>query len=259
MMIDVGNPNTIPEEIKNAISDYIGKLPADTISRIKGYTVNYRSDVRCAIEKYMMAHNAPELYDKVLACLNTSSLRCFHATKIENEQCILNHGLKINDWEEYSVILNNALNHTGVSKSAVAEAMNCVKHEYERKYGDKPGELCFFVPMSAVYSEDYAGYDQFCQNVGGELARWPLKAKMPDVFNMLQSIGKQVIIEFELPFSDIVDYDKDIIAYQFVVYFAGLILWGKEYPIEFDSKTYYNVLPTQIIKIHYYDREVNYE
>lgn len=255
-MIDVSDPNTIPGEIKSAVFDYIGKLPPDTVSRIKSYPVNYRSDVRCAIEKYMMAYNAPELYDKVLACLNTSSLRCFHATKIENEQCILNHGLIINDWEEYSVILCNALNHAGVSKSAITEAMNCVKHEYERKYYNKPGELCFFVPMSAIYSEESICYDQFCLNVGGELARWPLKAKMPDVFNMLKSVGKQVIIEFELPFSDIVDHDKNTIAYQFVVYFAGLILWGKEFPIEFDSKTYFNVSPTQIIKIHYYDREV---
>lgn len=258
-MIDVTQSGTFPPEIEALFLRYVDRFPHDIITEITSQNVENNTDVRCAIERYLNSFHAEALYKEMLSCFNGTSIRCFHATKILDESDIQNRGLIVNSWDQYSALLKKALHQTELTEPVIKEAIHCVKYEYQRKYrySQKP-QLCFFTPIRVANGGESVGYDQFCQNVGGELARGALKDKMSNAYNALKSIGIPVIVEFELPFSDIADYRKESIAYCFVTYYSAKKFWGIEYPIEFDGSTEKDASPSQIIKIHRY-REVDYE
>lgn len=258
-MIDITQSGTFPPEIEALFLRYVDKLPSDIIAEITSKNAENSTDVRCAIEKYLAPFPAEALYQEMLTCFNRTNICCFHATKILSESDIQNRGLIVNSWDQYSVVLKAALHKAELAEPVIKEALHCVEHEYQRKYcyHQKP-QLCFFTPISAADGGESAGYDQFCQNVGGELARWALRDKMPNAYKALKSIGIPAIVEFELPFSDIADYQKESIVYCFVIHYSAKKFWGIECPIEFDGATEKDVLPSQIIKIHRY-REVDYE
>lgn len=258
-MIDVEHPETIPSGIQEAVFEYIEKLPAELLSEIKNHNIDNFFDVFCAIEHYVGIYKTPELYSRVISCLLQNSIRCFHATKVLNEHDVRKKGLIVNDWNRYSATLETALRTSEIPEDKILAAMQSVQHEYDRKYKGMQPQVYFFAPMSSAYSEDGAGYDQFCQNVGGELARWALKDNMPDVYLVLKNMGKAIVVEFELPFSSIENYDVNSIAFQFIAYYAGILLWGKKFQVEFDNKTYLDIAPSQIVQIHEYDRSIDYE
>lgn len=258
-MINVERITTIPSEIQRSVAKYINTLPAEVLSEIKSRNVNHDNDVRCAVERYMTAYKAPGLYGEISSCLQQHSIQCFHATRVLNKRDILNCGLIANDWNRYSMLLKATLETLGVPEDEITKALQCVWHEYRSKFLEPRPQICFFTPMNLICSEDVASYDQFCQNIGGELARRPLSVEMPEVYQVFKQAGYPIVVEFDLPFSDIADYDIDRIIYCFVTYYAGIAIWGKEYPIEFDGSTKGDVAPSRILKIHDYCREVDYE
>lgn len=258
-MIDVTKPETIPSEIEDIFFQYVGSFPSDIILEITNRKVENSTDIRCAIEKYLAPFHAEKLYKELLTCFNRTSIRCFHATKILLERSIRDNGLMVNNWERYSVLLEAALHQAELTEPVIKEAIRCVEDEYQRKYcfSNEP-QLCFFTPLSAADGGESAGYDQFCQSVGGELARWALKRKMPNVYEALKPIGTPVIVEFELPFCSIMDHQKERLVYCFVTHYSAKKFWGMSCPIEFDGTTQRDVLPSQIIQIHQW-QEVDYE
>ena len=72
----------------------------------------------------------------------------------------------------------------------IQKAVDIVKSEYNRKYAgyDRKAQVCFFTNMSMLEGE-YAAYDQFCESIGGELARWALKDKYTDLYKPLKENG----------------------------------------------------------------------
>ena len=134
-----------------------------------------------------------------------------------------------------------------------------VKGEYNRKYAghDRKAQVCFFTNMS-MFEGEYAAYDQFCESIGGELARWALKDKYPNLYKPLKENGKSCIVKFKLPYANIADYEKDSTAYQFVIYYAGVYFWNKEYDIEFDGNTQFDVPPEDILDIIDYNKDIDY-
>lgn len=262
MMIEADNPKTFPEELRRAVEDFIAELPPDSITKIFEYKIEYGSDVRCAIEDYMSPFRAmaEPLYKTVLECLEQHSIKCFHATKVLNESQIWNNGLKANDWEGYSAALAQTLRTLGVDDAAARDAIDCVQREHVRKFDARKekSELCFFGSMSLLNDGESPGYDQFCESIGGELARWALEKTMPEVFQVLKENGKQVVVEFELPFSEITHHQKDIIAYQFICHFAAKHFWKFDYAVKFDGMTQADVPPQRILEVEPYTKEVDY-
>lgn len=59
----------------------------------------------------------------------------------------------------------------------------------------------------------HAGYEQFCENIGGELARDALKNEYPQLYEYLRANGKAFLVKFKIPFSNIKDYNQDSIIY----------------------------------------------
>ena len=258
-MIDVTQSETFPPEIEDIFLQYVNRFSLNIVSEITSQNVENITDVRCAIEKYLAPFHAEALYKEILLCFNRHSICCFHATKILSEQSIWDKGLLTNEWEQYSNLLKDVLCQTELSEPIIDEALCYVEQEYQRKYCFSPKpQLYFFTPISAVDGGDSAGYDQFCQNVGGELARWSLMNKMPNVYKTLKAIGIPVIVEFELSFSDIANFQKESISYCFVTYYSAKKFWKMDCPVIFDGSTEKGILSSQIIKILRY-KEVDYE
>lgn len=257
MLIDSENPSTYPFEMQGAVYHYIAKRLSSIENQIKKAPLQYDIDVRCAIEDYLRPFKADELYQKLYEIMSDKEIVCYHATKVYDCDQILKSGLQTNDWERYSASIRETLFTLEISN--IDEVINRIHKEYERKYsitGRQP-QLCFFSGMHLADGGDSAGYDQFCENIGGELARWALRDTMPEVFNTLKNNGVQVIIKFKLPFWDIVDYQKESILYQFISYHAAKYFWNWDYTVEFDGITSKDVAPDQILEIIEYSKEVS--
>lgn len=117
----------------------------------------------------------------------------------------------------------------------------------------------FFSSLDLVDGGNFAGYDQYCQNIGGELARWALADTLPEACQILKRNGSQLIVKFSLPFRDIATYQQDTILYQFVCYYAAKYFWGWDYAVQYDGITYKDVAPNHILELIEYGKEVDYE
>lgn len=183
----------------------------------------------------------------------------FHATRVLCEDDIKINGLLTNERTRYLDYLYRAFQHTNLSEISINRAIHNVENEYDRKYTERKSVLCFFAPMSLAESSGIAGYDKYCANIGGELAEWGLKENQHDVYEALRKIGIPVIVEFRMPFEQITDYAQEKIIYQFILYYAGQLFWNKKFPMQLEGMTENDVAASEIIAVHHYNKEVDYE
>ena len=126
-----------------------------------------------------------------------------------------------------------------------------IKKKYDWKYpshGREP-QLCFYSDIGLLSEDMHAGYEQFCENIGGELARDALKNEYPQLYEYLRANGKAFLVKFKIPFSNIKDYNQDSIIYQFVSYYAGKYFWNYDYEIQFDGNADKGIPATNIIEL----------
>lgn len=241
MIIDVNNPATFPTEIENLVFNYIDEMPSDAISQLN----NIENGVTDGSPKYYFDKiGAPSLYDSILPLFKGCSLRCYHATRVLDEKTILNNGLLLNDWNNYSVILREALELTAIPETDIENAITLAKKEQERKTQDIPPVICFY---SSSFMDCIP--ETFCCNVGGEIARWALEDKMPDVFEKLKNIGTPVVVECALPLDDIEWPWIEEIVYFIVYFYAEKKLWNRNYTIKFEGRIKRNIKPSEIVRI----------
>ena len=107
----------------------------------------------------------------------------------------------------------------------------------------------FLFKRRTVKYDTTAGYEQFCENIGGELARDALKIDYPQIYRYLRENGDAILVKFKIPFIDIKSYDKDSSVYRFVAYFAGKYFWNYNYEIHFDGNTDKDIEPNNILEI----------
>lgn len=257
MLIDVSNPNTIPEEVGKFILAHFSTLPLRNVEEIKGRKIEYVKDVRCAIEKYYKPYKDEVFYNELIEILKKHELMCFHATRMYSFEKVEKEGLKTNEWSNYSDNLRCVYEAIGMDEKMIDKALDAVQKEYKRKYEnyERNSQLCFFVNINSL---EEGSYNQYCENIGGELIEGCLKINYPELYTPLKENGRGAVIRFKLPYANIASYDQELIAYQFVVYYAGIYFWNKAMEIEFDGNTEQNVPSEDILEILPYDKKVNY-
>ena len=126
-----------------------------------------------------------------------------------------------------------------------------IKHKHDWKYTScgRDYQLCFYSDIGLLRNDKYAGYEQFCANIGGELARKALKDAYPQIYKYLRENGDAILVKFKIPFVDIKKYDQSGITYKFVIYFAGKYFWNCNRQIHFDGNTNKDIEPSNIIEI----------
>lgn len=179
MIIDVSQVDTFPTNIEKVVFNYFDNMLQEAVASITSNVISYESDVRRSIEKYVSPFSASAyaLYDELKEVMREHELICFHSTKILDKNSILKNGLKTNSWETYKGNIRNTYMQLGVKQSKIDVALSLIQHEYERKYllDERKPQLCFFSGITLLQEDSSAGYEQFCENIGGELARWALK------------------------------------------------------------------------------------
>lgn len=259
MLIDCADPSTYPVAIKKAVQRYIENNLAAVKGQLEQTAISNNNGIACAIELYLSPLRAGMLYQELLDTMADKEFMLFHATKMMDPGHIQTAGLKTNSWDHYNKTMEKAL--CDLNCPNVRGVLDCVYREYKRKYTDhrqKP-QLCFFSAEKLMDGGCMAGYDQFCQNIGGELARWALKSKMPAAYQLLKNNGVKLLVKFKLPFHDITAHQREGILYQFVQHYAALYYWNWNYEPRFDGTTNCDVPPEQILEVIEYKKEVDYE
>lgn len=258
MLIDVSDVSTIPVEIGNKIIESFSALPKNVVNKIKSYEIQNSNDIMCAIEDYYRPSRAICFYDGLEDILEKHKLVCYHVTKVSSKSRLLRDGLKTNEWEFYCSNLKNFYMNVGFSEDKIQKAVDIVEDEYKRKYSSTnniKAQLCFLTNLAEL-KRKWSLYAAFCENIGGELARWALKDGYPELYKPLKENGQSCVVKFSLPYCKIEKCEKESVAYKFVTYYAGVFFWNKEYDIKFDSTTQFDVLPEDILEIIDYEKEL---
>lgn len=251
MLIDASKINTIPVDIEQKIMRYFAVLPESAIAVIKKQKLEYDRDVLCAIEDYVAPYKAYNFYQELTTLFEQYEMVCYHSTKILDKNMILQDGLKTNDWERYSRNIINTFKRLNVKDDDIEKAIKVIRKQYNWKYPSHNSEpqLCFYSDLGLLSNDMSAGYEKFCENIGGELAQDALKDDYSQIYRYLRENGDAILVKFKIPFIDIGSYNKDSIIYQFVAYFAEKYFWNYNYEIHFDGNTDRDIEPNNILDI----------
>lgn len=239
MLIDVSDERTIPIGAEQKILERFTSMQDSVISRLKAKKIKYGHDVTCAIENYIGPGSAYDFYQELILLFNQYQIVCYHSTKILDRNRLLSGGLKTNEWDTYSQNIADTLRKLGVGEGEVAQSIEVIKRHYDWKYPlyDREPQLCFYSDTGMLSEGMSAGYEKFCENIGGELAQDALKTDYPKLYKYLRENGEALLVKFKIPFSNIKEYNQDSIIFQFVAYFAGKYFWNYDYKIHFDGNT----------------------
>ena len=251
-LIDASKPETFPPELTEIVMAHISSIPDAELQRIRDFRIGNETDVRCALEKYLGTSSSSGYHmyrDELIPLFDRCEIVCYHATRVGSMKSILDQGL-VSSWTDYAELLAAFLRQEGVAEQQIQAAMEAVGHEYHRKYGSQPHQICFYINCASLYSEDgTAAYDQFCETVGGELANWALMDRYPDILKVLQTKGVPAIVTFKTPFTKVADYHKDVLISPFVYSIAAKHIWEFDYKVEADSSLIGDVPPTDILDV----------
>ncbi len=243
-MIDVSETNTFPKELKIYINSYVKiKIKIDNKFINKSQHIDYITE-NCL---YYSEHES--FYRSIIEILEKEEILLYHATKILTRENVLRNGLEVNSWENYSAIMLNVFKKLGISASEIDEYIDLLDNRYKRKYKNynRNPHLCFFSDMEQVDGES-AGCEQFCENIGGELARQALFGKH-SIYKLLKEKGEAVIVKFKISFKDFPEFSKEKIAGYFVKYYVAKYWLNTSYNIHFTDMIEKNVERNNILEI----------
>lgn len=242
-IIDSSDYNSFPKEFIKTVIDKINNMPP--VERQKLF---FSNDINI-IKKYfdINGNNYYWYQNTLIPLMNKYNFMCFHSTKVYDKNLILDNGLKINEWNTYSKTMSDTFFKLKIDKETQTEALKYIKNEYDRKIRNP--EICFFSGLSLISNDYAAGYENWCESMGGELASWALEEEMPDVYKLLKSNGEAYYVKFKLKFDKFYIYCKDSILKELLVKVISKEFWNKEYEVRFDGKTLYDVPKENILQL----------
>ena len=242
-IIDSSDYNSFPKEFIKTVIDKINNMPP--VERQKLVISN---DINI-IKKYfdINGNNYYWYQNTLIPLMNKYNFICFHSTKVYDKNLILDNGLKINEWNTYSKTMSDTFFKLKIDKETQTEALKYIKNEYDRKIRNP--EICFFSGLNLINNDYAAGYENWCESMGGELANWALEEKMPDVYKLLKSNGEAYYVKFKLKFDKFYIYCKDSILKELLVKVISKEFWNKEYEVRFDGKTLYDIPKENILPL----------
>lgn len=241
-IICIDRPITFPKKISEIIVDkkslfdsYFEKIEEPTDQKI-----------RCALESHHL-HTDNQLYElnnQVQGILEDYMFEGFHNTRVMKKSDIKEKGLLLLTPELYFKQMRYTMAELGIDQSEQLKVCGKLKTYLEDGQGSRVGILSFFSDISL--SQDYG---KFTKNIGGEICEFALSENHNNVYEKFITNGYPVTVRFAYFFSDIVDYKKDIIAFEFIRHFAANLILGYEYPINFDAVLTKAVTASNIIEI----------
>lgn len=252
MLIDVSDVSTIPIEVKNKIYESFSALPEDVIDKLKNCDSSDENIMLSIIEKFYRYPKNMQLYSQLTDILEKYEIVCFHSTKMISKGRVKEYGLSTNEWSKYKSNIIDVYKSLGIAKDKIEMALKYLWNIYKDRYLDAGCEphLCFFSNLSMLETEDGgAGYNIYCENIGGEMAKVALQDSCKELYSLLKNSGKSFVVKFKIPYSRILDYRKDDVVFSFISYYAGLYFQKKKYEIGFLGETQYDISSEDILDI----------
>lgn len=212
MLIDVSDVNTIPVEVKNKIYESFSLLPEDIIDNLKDSYVSDENVMQSIIGKVYKNLENTQLYSQLTDILEKYEIVCFHSTKMISKDRVKEYGLSTNEWNKYKSNIIDVYKSLGISKEKIEMALKYLWNTYKDRYLDIGCEphLCFYSNLSMLETENGgAGYNIYCENIGGEMAKVALQDSCKELYSLLKNSGKSYVVKFKIPYSRISDYRKD--------------------------------------------------
>ena len=248
MLIDVANTGSFPEESRKTIVDYFRAMPKSVLDELSQHQIKSPRDVKCSLQKLFQSIDPLPLIQKINSDLATAKVIFYHATRLISRNDLHPDGIKVPTWEHYKEYLARYLRQHHVSDDEINKALNLILVGHRNK--NQPFEtIHFFTPIDMIYMNDDTGFDVYCENIGGELARWALEYKMPHILRLLKDGGEPLILRFILPHKNILSTRRDVMTECFIYHVASKLLWDFNYPICFDAMTQFNIPFSDILEI----------
>lgn len=241
-IICVDRPATFPIEIFKTIVEkkflfdsYFEKIQETTDQKIK-----------CALEHHYLYVDSElfELHDKIQSILENYMFEGFHNTRVIRKLDIKENGLLLLSPKLYFEKMRSVMTGLNIDESEQIKMCISLQKYLDSGQDTRVGMLSFFTPVSL--SQEYG---EFTKNIGGEICKFAMSDIHNKVYDKLLTNGYPVTVRFKYHFSDIVDYKKDIIAFEFIRHFAANLILGYDYPINFDAILTKAVEPNNIIEI----------
>lgn len=243
-LIDSSNYNSFPNEFIKEIVNRVNSMPIKDQSELLNL---YDPNV---VDNYFrpLGNSFDWYQNSLIPLMNNYDFICFHSTRVYSEKDILDNGLKTNDWNSYSTTMANTLSLLNVPNDKNRLALNYIKTEYDRKITNQP-ELCFFSGLNLISQDCVAGYENWCESIGGELASWSLENNMPEIYSMLKNNGNPYYVNFKLRFEKFCNYCKDFILKELLTKVICEEFWKIDYEVRFDGKTGCDIPASDILQL----------
>lgn len=203
MLIDVSDVSTIPVEVKDKIYEAFSLLPEDVIDSLKDSYASDENVMQSIIGKVYKNLENTQLYSQLTDILEKYEIVCFHSTKMISKDRVKEYGLSTNEWSKYKSNIIDVYKSLGISKEKIEMALKYLWNTYKDRYldvGCKP-HLCFYSNLSMLETEGGgAGYDIYCENIGGEMAKIALQNDCKELYSLLKNSGKSFVVKFKIPY-----------------------------------------------------------
>jgi hypothetical protein len=232
----------------------LNNLPNDILSSVS--SCDYASDYIQRI-KWDCCSWYTLFKDKIINSMKNESITCFHNTRLENPDIILNNGLIFSDNRYVSSIINS-VNKVIDNRILRVKYVSRLRKEIERweigGENNRKNQVCFYFDKKA-----YKHYDKFLALYGGEFCErtysqndWENDER--EELKKLLKLGKPYIVEFFIPF-DILDDDKkgDLVDYIAEFWIYKFLKKDKDRSKkcrERDMCVNFEISPDNIISIH---------
>ena len=202
MLIDVSDVSTIPVEVKDKIYEAFSLLSEDVIDSLKDSYASDENVMQSIIGKVYKNLENTQLYSQLTDILEKYEIVCFHSTKMISKYRVKEYGLSTNEWSKYKSNIIDVYKSLGISKEKIETALKYLWNTYKDRYLDVGCEphLCFYSNLSMLETEGGgAGYNIYCENIGGEMAKIALQNDCKELYSLLKNSGKSFVVKFKIP------------------------------------------------------------
>ena len=193
-----------------------------------------------------------KIHSHLMNAMEEHEIVAYHNTRLLNLDKILNKGLIFSD-ERYIASLRQDMQQLSISEELVEDIILKVIKERDRwehnGINRRKNEICF------IYDLDYyKDYDKFLATYGGEFLEFALESIKNDCniekYKKIIKMGKPYVIEFAIPFSQMVIFEKQDVARYMLEEWIHLDIKKDKTEHQYDGRIEFEIPAQNIICAH---------
>lgn len=190
-----------------------------------------------------------KIHRKLMNSLEEHDIVAYHNTRLTDPSKIINNGLIFSD-DRYIESLREDMRQYGISTDRIEEIVSKVIKEQERwergGINQRKNEVHFIFDLD--YYEDY---DKFLATYGGEFLIRSMKCDGDLKKNKkILKLGKPYIVEFAIPYSRMVNFQKEKIARYMLEEWIHIDIKKDKAVHQYDGRIEFEIPARNIIEIH---------